>query len=215
MEGASVFICLSFCRRFWRCRILCRCLLSGRGASIIYPLPLPFAKACHLQTLSTVETTKDDHIYLPTDGEPEEPLNLRFLPHSTFLTRPLFVALITMACLSFLDASLYATYTLLLGSPIAAGGLDFRPKTIGYILGTAALCHGLVQAFCFPNILKRWGTRTVYAASMTAYIFLYIMMPIMNALARQAGRVTPVVWGLLVLAEVVFFASYSSYGQLK
>jgi len=40
---------------------------------------------------------------------------------------------------------------------------------------------------------------------------MYIMMPVMNALARRAGRVTPVIWGLLILEEIAFFSSYSTY----
>jgi hypothetical protein len=46
---------------------------------------------------------------------------------------------------------------------------------------------------------------------MMGYTFVYIMMPVMNALARRAGRVTPVIWGLLILEEVAFFSGYSAY----
>jgi hypothetical protein len=49
---------------------------------------------------------------------------------------------------------------------------------------------------------------------MMGYTFVYIMMPVMNALARRAGRVTPVIWGLLILEEVAFFSGYSAYSQL-
>ena len=167
-----------------------------------------------------MEAPRYDQIRLPGDGEPEESAHSS-LPfwsflcpkNATFLTRRLVVTLINYAVLSFLDSSLYATFPLLLASPITSGGLDFPPKAIGYILGVAALCHGLVQAFCFPSILKRWEARNVYAASMMAYIFMYIMMPVMNALARRAGHVTLVIWGLLILEEVAFFSSYSAASQ--
>jgi hypothetical protein len=125
------------------------------------------------------------------------------------------VTLVNYGILSFLDASLYSTFPLLLASPIESGGLNFPPKTIGYMLGTASLCHGLIQAFCFARILKLWDSKKVYAASIIAYIFLFIMMPITNALARRAGRVTPVIWGLLVLTEIACFSSYSAYSQLN
>jgi hypothetical protein len=123
------------------------------------------------------------------------------------------MTLVNYAVLSFLDASLYATYPLLLASPIASGGLNFDPKTIGYLFGTAALCHGLIQAFFFASILKCWNARKVYAASIVAYTFVFLTMPALNALARQAGRVTPLVWGLLLIDVVGSFASYSSYSQ--
>jgi hypothetical protein len=169
-----------------------------------------------------VEAPKHDQIGLPVDGEPEEYIHssqpfwpFLCLTNSTFLTRRLVVTLVNYAVLSFLDSSLYATYPLLLASPITSGGLAFPPKTIGYILGIAALSHGMVQAFCFPSILKRWNTRNIYRTSMMGYMFMYIMMPVMNALARRAGRVTPVIWVLLILEEVAFFSSYSAYSQLK
>lgn len=181
-----------------------------------------FLKLTCLQTLSTttLETTKYDR--LPSDIEPEGSLfpspplwSALFRQRSTFITRRLLVTLVNYAFLSFLDASLYATYTLLLASPIASGGLNFTPKTIGYILGAAALGHGLIQGFCFARILKRWGVRNVYATSIIAYMFMYIMMPIMNALTRRAGRATPLVWGLIIIEEFAFFASYSSYSKLN
>ena len=136
-----------------------------------------------------------------------------FPQYPSFITRRLFVTLLNYAFLAFLDSSLYATYNLLLASPLESGGLAFPPNIIGYILGTASFCHGLVQAFCFPWMLRRWTTRTVYIASMTAYGCLYINMPIMNAVARGAGRVNWLVWVLILFQEVAFFCSYSAYGK--
>lgn len=132
---------------------------------------------------------------------------------TSFVTRRLFVTLANYVTLGFLDASLYASYSLLLATPISSGGLGFTPDTIGYISGIASFCHGLIQAFCFAPILKRWDARNVYAVSIIAYILLYLMMPVTNFIARRAGRVTPTVWGLLVLEGLLFFSSYSAYGE--
>ena len=132
---------------------------------------------------------------------------------TSFVTRRLFVTLANYVTLDFLDASLYASYSLLLATPISSGGLGFTPDTIGYISGIASFCHGLIQAFCFAPILKRWDTGNVYAVSIIAYILLYLMMPVTNFIARRAGRVTPTVWGLLVLEGLLFFSSYSAYGE--
>ena len=164
--------------------------------------------------------TTHDYTHLPNGAEPEESLlstpPLRDYLHPqkpSFLSRRLFVTLVNYAFLSFLDASLYATYPLLLASPITSGGLNFTPKTIGYILGTAALCHALIQALCFPSIIKRWDAKNVYVASLVAYVFLFLTMPILNALARRAGHVTPAIWGLLFVEVIACFSSYSAYSQ--
>lgn len=123
------------------------------------------------------------------------------------------MTLANYAALGFLDASLYATYNLLLASPISSGGLGFPPEIIGYIIGVSSVCHGLVQAFCFARILKRYDARNVHAVSIIGYIFLYIMMPVTHYVAQRAGRVTLVVWGLIILEGAAFFASYSAYSE--
>jgi hypothetical protein len=123
--------------------------------------------------------------------------------------------LVNYVALSFLDASLYATYPLLLALPIGSGGLNFSPKTIGYIVGAASLFHGLVQAVWCAKIIKQYNAKKVFVASIIAYVFLFVMMPFMNAVAQREGRVTPVVWSLLFLEEVAIFCSYSSYSQLN
>ena len=133
--------------------------------------------------------------------------------YPSFIPRRLFVTLLNYAFLAFLDSSLYATYNLLLASPLESGGLGFPPNIIGYILGTASFCHGLVQAFCFPWMLKKWTARKVYTVSVIAYACLYINMPIMNAVARGAGCVNWLVWVLILFQEVAFFCTYSAYGK--
>jgi MFS family permease len=164
--------------------------------------------------------TTHDYTQFPNGAETEESLlstppsrDYLYPQKPSFLSRRLFVTLVNYAFLAFLDASLYATFPLLLASPIASGGLNFTPKTIGYILGTAALCHALIQALCFSRIIKRWDAKNVYVASIVAYVFLYLTMPILNALAHQAGHVTPAVWGLLCIDVLACFSSYSAYSQ--
>jgi len=100
---------------------------------------------------------------------------------------------------SSLRFHLPATFALFLSSPIPLGGLAFTPQAIGLVLGCAGIFHGLFQAFFFPRIHKRWEPRNVYAVSIVAYIPIYLCMPIMNALAKRAGQVTPLVWICLPL----------------
>lgn len=113
----------------------------------------------------------------------------------------------------FLDVSFAATFALFLSSPISLGGLAFSPHTIGIVLGFAGLFHGLFQAFFFARIHKRWEPRNVYAVSIAAYIPIYLCMPVMNAVARQAGRITPLVWILLVLVEMACTFAYTAFSE--
>lgn len=139
--------------------------------------------------------------------------SVKDVAQSGLLTRRLVLVLANYGFLALLDSSLYALYPLLLASPIESGGLGFPPSTIGYIIGVSSLCHGLLQAFAFPSILKRWDAKNVFVASIIAYILLFALLPILHALASRAGRVTPLVWSLIVLAEVFIFSSYSAYSK--
>jgi hypothetical protein len=129
------------------------------------------------------------------------------------LPRPLVIVLLNYAVFVFLDVSFAATFALFLSSPIQLGGLAFSPHDIGVILGFAGIFHGIFQALFFPYIHKRWEPRNVYAVSISAYIPIYLCMPIMNAISRQAGHVTPLVWILLVLVEVACTFAYTAFSE--
>ena len=100
-----------------------------------------------------------------------------------------------------------------LSTPIEHGGLGMNPRTIGIILGTAGPIHGLAQALLFKHVHKRWNMRTIYSVCMAAYIPTYLSLPVMNALARRAGHVTPLVWGLIVLMELLCTFAYTAFSR--
>jgi hypothetical protein len=213
VERTPLFACVLCLRLFCQCWVPGCPFLPRRGTG--FPShQLSFSNIAQLQTV----TATRDYTQFPNGVEPEEshlstpPLRDYLHPQKpSFLSRRLFVTLVNYAFLSFLDASLYATFPLLLASPIASGGLNFAPKTIGYILGAAALFHALIQALGFPSIIRRWDAKNVYVASIIAYVFLFLTMPILNALAHQAGHVTPAIWGLLFMDIIACFSSYSAY----
>jgi hypothetical protein len=113
----------------------------------------------------------------------------------------------------FLDLSFSAIFALFLSSPILLGGLALTPHTIGLVLGFSAIFHGLFQAFFFARIHRRFEPRNIYAVSIAAFIPIYLSMPIMNALARRAGRITPLVWILLALVEMACTFSYTAVSK--
>src|SRR5882762_4425079 len=132
---------------------------------------------------------------------------------SNLPTQSLVIVLINYAIFVFLEVSFTATFALFLSSPIPLGGLAFTPQAIGLVLGCAGIFHGLFQAFFFPRIHKRWEPRNVYAVSIVAYIPIYLCMPIMNALAKRAGQVTPLVWTLLALVEMACTFAYTAFSE--
>lgn len=128
-------------------------------------------------------------------------------------TRRLVMVLLNYALLVILDLSFNSTFALFLSLPINLGGLAFSPHEIGLLLGFAGFFHGLFQAFFFAHIHTYWEPRNVYAVAIAAYIPIYLCMPFMNALARSAGQMTPVIWILLVLVEMACTFSYTAFSR--
>ena len=131
----------------------------------------------------------------------------RFFPPS----RRLVIVLANYAVLVFLDVSFSSARAYFLSTPIEHGGLGMNPRTIGIILGAAGPIHGMAQAFLFRHVHKRVDMRTIYAVCMVAYVPTYLSLPVMNALARQVGHVTPLVWGLIVLMELLCTFAYTAF----
>jgi hypothetical protein len=127
--------------------------------------------------------------------------------------RPLVIVLSNYAIFVFLEVSFTATFALFLSSPIPLGGLGLSPRDIGAVLGFAGIFHGLFQAFFFARIHQRWEPRNVYAVSIAAYIPIFLCMPTMNAIARRAGRITPLVWILLALVEMACTFAYTAFSE--
>lgn len=133
----------------------------------------------------------------------------RFFPPS----RRLVIVLVNYAVLVFLDVSFSSARAYFLSTPIEHGGLGMNPRTIGIILGAAGPIHGMAQAFLFKHVHKRWDMRTIYAVCMVAYVPTYLSLPVMNVLARQVGHVTPLVWGLIVLMELLCTFAYTAFSM--
>lgn len=142
-----------------------------------------------------------------TESQPE-PLKSAIRP-----TRLLVVVLLNYAFLVFLDISWSATFALFLSSPIDQGGLGFSPRAIGTVLSLASIFHGLFQAFFFAHIHKHWEPRNVYAVSIAAYVPIYLALPTMNALARRADRITPLIWILLALVKISCTFAYTAFSM--
>ncbi|KZP13714.1 MFS general substrate transporter [Athelia psychrophila] len=164
------------------------------------------------KTIVRLPSGDDSDETLLSPSPSSTPMKTASRPSSTsLLNRRLIFVLLNYAFLAFLDSSLYAVWPLLLASPIESGGLGFSPPTIGTLTGIASFCHGITQAVFFARILKRWDAKNVFIASIISYMLVYALMPVANVFARRAGRVTPFVWGLVILVEIFMFASYSAY----
>ncbi|RXK42403.1 hypothetical protein M231_00393 [Tremella mesenterica] len=82
-------------------------------------------------------------------------------------------------------------------TPIFDGGLGFNETGIGEALSIRAICTVFVQIFTFPWLQRKIGTIRLYKILSTMYIPCFLMLPILNILARLDQGV--LVWiGLFV-----------------
>ncbi|KZP23308.1 MFS general substrate transporter [Athelia psychrophila] len=130
------------------------------------------------------------------------------------LTKPsrrLVMVLISYGLFNILDLSFNSTLAFFLSAPVQYGGLGFSPGDIGMLLGAAGIFHGIFQALFFARIHAYWEPRKVYAIALAAYIPMYLIMPLMNTLARTAGRNTPMIWVLLAIMEMAKAFTFTGF----
>lgn len=134
------------------------------------------------------------------------------IPFRELLTFPVVISIANYATLGFLEIALLALLPLFYSSPIEYGGLGFDPSTIGIILAIFGLTNGIFQVFFFAKIVKKWGAKRLFVAGMTSFSPIFLLFPVINALARQWG-VTPIVWVAVALQLLIAIIMDMCYGE--
>ncbi|KAG6817273.1 hypothetical protein H0H87_010934 [Tephrocybe sp. NHM501043] len=71
--------------------------------------------------------------------------------------------------------------------PLDIGGLGLTPSTIGYIMGTYGCFTGVLHAVAFGRIVRSVGERRLFICSMSTFLPLFILPPIMSIGAERYG----------------------------
>ncbi|KAF7320532.1 MFS domain-containing protein [Mycena chlorophos] len=132
------------------------------------------------------------------------------LPIRALLTRPVVIALINHGFLSFTEMSHSALLPIIYATPIELGGLGLLPHSIGLLMGSVGIVNAVIQASLGGWTIRRFGARTVFTAGFVAITLELLAYPVLNLLARRAGRVDAFVW-LAIAAQLscsvfVYFA---------
>jgi hypothetical protein len=165
--------------------------------------------AVGLLTATSDPAPEDDEDHdLQTRKPHTEPVPLREL----FVPRVL-MPLANYMYLAFLSIAFAALQPLFYATPIDLGGLGLPPSTIGVCLGTMAFATGFFQVMFFDSIVRRWGAKRVFVFGLAAFLPIFLLFPLMNAIARVAGGLSKIVWAMVLLQlalVVVMDMSYSS-----
>ncbi|KAF8886154.1 major facilitator superfamily domain-containing protein [Infundibulicybe gibba] len=125
------------------------------------------------------------------------------------LVYPILLSVSNYMTLAFLNIMLSALLPLFFAMPIEIGGLGFKPSTIGYTMGAYGLGNGIFQALFFARIVRRFGIRGIFIGSVMTFIPIYLLFPVMSAVAQRSG-VNIIVW--LVIALVLTLMSFMDMG---
>ncbi|KAF8813404.1 major facilitator superfamily transporter [Phlegmacium glaucopus] len=128
------------------------------------------------------------------------------------LTFPVMISIANYVILAFLSISVSALLPLFFHMPIPMGGLDLDPVAIGYIMGTYGAGTGLFQFLFFARIVRQYGTRHVFILSLSMFIPLFAMFPVISIVSKGYGVDYWVVWVLVGLMLFLLFFIDMAYG---
>lgn len=98
--------------------------------------------------------------------------------------------------------------------PIAMGGLDLDPMSIGYIMGLYGAGTGVFQVLFFAKLVRRFGTRRVFIMSMATFVPVFLTFPFISLVAKK-WEVCTGVWLLVGWVLFLLFFMDTAYGTLK
>lgn len=135
----------------------------------------------------------------------EEPVPLKDL-----LNLRVLIPIASYVCLASLHAASNAIQPLFLAMPVDIGGLGLTPRNVGYILGTYGFASSIFQIVMLGRLVRRFGVKAIFVASVSAFIPIYTFSPVMNLLMRRSGFscVVLVVLGIQLLASLMMELGY-------
>ncbi|KZT07602.1 MFS general substrate transporter [Laetiporus sulphureus 93-53] len=200
-----------FTDRFWtRFPYFLPCAVSAAFSACMFALAAAFLKETVQKKHSSQK--KKVRIVVRADDDQfreetlENPATLRSL-----MIWPVLLSVANYGALAFLDIAYRAIQPLFYSMPIELGGLGLNPATIGAVLGSFGLMNGIFQASFFARIVRRYGPKRVFMMGMAIFVPLFMLFPIINAMARKAGM-TRAVWFMVMFQLAVSVIMDMSYG---
>ena len=153
-------------------------------------------------------SSRDSHSEISTTDFDKEPVPLKHLLNSKVL-----IPVASYVCLASLHTASNAIQPLFLAMSVDIGGLGLTSLQVGYILGAYGFANSIFQIVMLGRLVRRFGTKTVFVTSISAFIPMYIFSPVMNLLVRRIGfsYVIWVILGCQLSASLVMELGYGPY----
>ncbi|KAG2137627.1 MFS general substrate transporter [Suillus bovinus] len=111
------------------------------------------------------------------------------MPMRSLLTPTVIIPIANYAMLALLDIALMALLPLFLSTPAYLGGLGFTPSRIGLWMAIYAMADGIFQALFFAKIVDWIGPKRLFCVSVSCFMPIMLMFPIMSWLIHTRGVV--------------------------
>ncbi|KAF8267052.1 major facilitator superfamily domain-containing protein [Lactarius quietus] len=143
-------------------------------------------------------------------NDKEKPLTLCAL-----LTRPVVVSVANYGVISLHDVVASALIPLVWSTSLDFGGLSMSPASIGLWIAGYGLFNGLFQFVAFPPIVRRFGPRNVFIASILCFVPVYVLFPFEHlALLHSHHGLNSTAAVLIVLQLTVTALSNMGFGAV-
>ncbi|KAJ4472104.1 major facilitator superfamily multidrug-resistance, DHA1 sub-family [Lentinula aciculospora] len=139
--------------------------------------------------------------YGSIDDPSEQPSSISEVPPTTraLLADPkLRITLLSMAFLAFTDMSYEVLIPLIYTTSIPVGGLGLSPYQVGLILGIFGFANGVWNWMVLRKFLKKLGARKTVIVFYAFFLIHFVLLWVLRDVAAYSGRVTPLIWALLV-----------------
>lgn len=138
---------------------------------------------------------------------------MAYTPLRSLLTPTVIVPITNYAMLAFLDVSFRALSPLFLSTPTYLGGLGFNPSSIGSWLAFFGIADGVFQALFFAKIVDRLGPKRLFCISVSCFVPVMVMFPIMSWLVSARGGVDHAVTFTLLCQLVLMIVWDMAFGM--
>ncbi|KAN0130269.1 major facilitator superfamily transporter [Lactarius tabidus] len=179
------------------------CLAAATYALTAFTLAAIFLKEAN----SDLPRVGDGEILDGPTKDTERPLPLLAL-----LTRPVVVSVANYGMIALLDITAGTLISFIWSTPVEFGGLNLSPASIGLWTAGYGFMNCVLQFVAFPGIVRRFGPRRVFIASILCFLPIYIMFPLENLALRHSSDGLNTTAGLLMVLQLSA-ASFSTMGS--
>ena len=109
------------------------------------------------------------------------------LPLCALLTRPVVVSVANYGVMGLLDVIAGALIPLIWSTSVEFGGLGMSPASIGLWMAGCGFINGIIKFVTFPPIVKHFGLRRVFIASIFSFFPVFIIFPFENLALRYSS----------------------------